>query len=131
MTTLRQELETRLDTFAKSIGIPVSYENVPFTKPQTPWIECSISSTGTTNVTTDGHRTRERGTFQVNVWSVSGKGMGQIDQIVDGLIAAFPVIPKIGTVSIEQTPSRSRAVLDISGYVISAVTIMYRQEGVA
>ena len=128
--TTRQELETRLATFAAANSLPVSYESVPFTKPTSGgFLECFIISAGTVNPTADARRTRERGTFQVNLWNPSGHGVGQLDTLAAALVAAFPVVPKTGTVSIEQTPNTGRVVLDTSGYAILPVTMLWRVEG--
>ena len=131
----RVELETRLKTFADSYTTPmkIAYEGIPFTKPSpaVPFLECVMTGSTTTNVTTDGKRIRIRGNFMVNVWCPDGKGSKQNDEISQALIDAFPVIPKTGFTSIEQTPNAAQAVIDVSGWRITPVTMMYRYEGVA
>lgn len=129
---VRTELEGRLLALANSYSpkLTVALEGVKFTKPDppAPFLECFLISNSTTNVTTDGNRTRERGTFMVNVWCPDGKGSGLNERIADAIIAAFPIVPKIGSTSIEQTPNASQAVIDVSGWRITPVTITYRYE---
>ncbi len=131
MTTVRQELEVRLAAFAAAQVPPlkVAYEDRPFTKPDVPFLECFIVPSATLTVTVDANRTRELGVMQVNVWVPTGKGPGVGEGIADGIIAAFPVIPIVGTVCIVSQPYKSRAVLDEAGWRIVPVTIMYRHEG--
>lgn len=132
MSSIRQSLEKKLAAFADSRipTLPIALEGVSFVKPNGPFLECFISSSGTVNTTVDGMFTRERGVFQVNVWCVSGKGMGEAEQIAEALIKAFPVVPEFGDVKITETGSKSRAILEISGFVIIPVTFKYRYEGV-
>lgn len=130
--TIRSELETRLKTLAdaQSPKIPIAFEDLPFTKPiDTPFFECVIVPAATINVTVDANRIREIGVMQVNVWYPSGKGAGKGEALADKVIAHFPVVPPVGTVYITQTPFKSRAIKDESGWRIIPVTINYRQEG--
>lgn len=131
MTTVRQELETRLLAFANAQIPPlkVAFEDVPFTKPTTPFLEAIIVPAITINVTVNGNRIRELGVMQVNVWYPEGQGAGKGEALANKIIAYFPVVPKTGTVSIEQTPYKSRAIMDVSGWRIIPVTLNYRQEG--
>ena len=132
MTTFRQELETRITALANAQVPPlkVAYEDVPF-DPSTlqSFLEVTIAPAITLNVTVDGNRIRELGVMQVNVWTKSGKGAGLGESIADEVIAAFPVVPITGTISIVQTPYKSRAIKDESGWRITPVTINYRREG--
>lgn len=129
--TVRAELETRLKAFAEAQVPPLSiaYEASSFSKPSAAFLECVIVPTETVNVTVDGNRIRELGVMQVNVWYPSGTGVGKLETLANKLIAAFPVVPSVGTVCIENTPSKSRAIKDEAGWVIIPVTIHYRQEG--
>lgn len=129
---IRQELESRLAAFAAAQIPPlaVAYENVGFVKPiNKPWLECFIIPAGTINPTADGERIRKRGTFQVNVWCPKSNGLKQVEEIAEKVVAAFPLLPKTGTVSIEQTPNTSRAIIDDSGFVIIPVSATWRYEG--
>lgn len=132
MITVRQELETKLKAFADAQVpiVPVAFEDTSFTKPtDAPFLECVIVPAATVNVTVDGNRTRELGVMQVNVWYPSGKGAGKGEALANKVIAHFPVVPISGTVVITQTPFKSRAIKDESGWRIVPVTINYRQEG--
>jgi hypothetical protein len=131
MSATRQELESRLQVFAESLAphLTVAYENVPFTKPTSePYLECFLISAGTTAITVDASRNRERGTFQVNVWSPSGRGTAEVESIGKGVVDTFKVIPKLGTVSIEQPGNTGRLIIEINGWIILPVTFPYRVE---
>jgi len=130
--TIRSELETRLKALADAQVPPVliAFEDLSFTKPtDAPFFECVIVPAATVNVTVDGNRIRELGVMQVNVWYPSGKGAGKGEALANKVIAHFPVVPISGTVVITQTPFKSRAIKDESGWRIVPVTINYRQEG--
>lgn len=135
MATIRQELESRLATFASAYSSPallVAWENVPFTKPTNkPFLECFIIPAGIVSATLDASRTRERGTFQVNVWFPSGKGSSKVEGIARDIVAAFPVVPKIDNVSIEEPGNVSRLITDLAGWIVLPIMFSYRVEGTA
>lgn len=131
MTVIRQELETRLAEFATANNLKVSYEGRVFTKPSTAFLECFIVAKNVKNVTTDGTRKRQRGVFQVNVWYPTGtplSGSGPIEIIASNLVDAFPIVPKTGNVSIEETPNQGTIITDVAGWLVLPVTISYRYE---
>lgn len=132
---IRSELETRLQAFANSYSpaLAIAWEGVAFTKPSpaVPFLQPTLTSSSTINVTTDGTRIRILGNFMVNVWCPDNKGSKTNDDISSALVSAFPIVPKTGNVSIEQTPNSSQAVVDSSGWRITPVTIKYRYEGYA
>ena len=131
MSVPRQELETRLAAFAASNSLTVAYEGRHFDKPSTAFLECTIVGRNTKNVTTDGERKRERGIFQVNVWYPTGtptSGAGTVEAIAESIIATFPVVPKVGNVSVEETPNQGSIITDVAGWLVLPVTISYRYE---
>jgi hypothetical protein len=81
------------------------------------------------NHAVDGTRKTLYGIFQVNVWAQAGTGTGAANAIADGIVDLFPMIPKFGDVSVEQTPTVNRRLPDGSGYDITPVLIKYRYEG--
>ena len=130
--TIRQELEGRVKALAAAQVPPikVAYEDLPFDPTGLDvWLEVIIVPAATVNVTVDANRVREVGVMQVNVWCKTGQGAGKGEKIADKIIAAFPMMPPTGTVWITQTPYKSRAIKDESGWRIVPVTISYRQEG--
>lgn len=130
MSPVREELELRLKAFATTHSLPVAYEGMFFKKPDppAPFLECFLIPALTKNVTVDGTRNREVGLFQVNVWAPAGNGLKVADAIATNLVNAFPVVPKTGLVSIEQTPSKGKMMPDVAGWLIFPVTISYRYE---
>lgn len=129
--TIRSELEVRLFAFAAAQNPPleIATEDRAFTKGTLPFLECFLIPASTNNVTTDAKRIRLRGVFQVNVWVPSGKNkLAEGEAIAQGIIDAFPVVPKQGTVSIESTPEYSKALNDVAGWRIIPITIDYRVE---
>jgi hypothetical protein len=125
---IRAELETRLMTWASAQGIPVAWEQVDFEKPTTKFLQPYLIPVDTLNPTTDGKRARSIGLFQVNCWAPVGKGMGEVEALAQAVIDLFPLLPKTGAVSIEQTPSTARPIADEPGWIIVPVTIKYRNE---
>ncbi len=128
--TVRSELTVRVAALAATLGLQVAYENVPFNKPanQVPFLEMIIVQAATVDVTTDGHRQRELGFMQINIWTPQNKGTMQGDTIFAAIKAAFPIVPKTGLVSIETTPYVRPTVLDPSGYRIIPTITQYRLE---
>lgn len=127
---IRAALESRLSQWAASQPLPVSYENVAFTKPDdTPYVECRLIPNVTTNREVSAAKQRRTGLFQVNVWTPQGIGMGQAETLAEAVVALFPVVPKsLGNLSIEQTPTIRPAILDGASWVIVPVLIKYRYE---
>lgn len=132
-TLIRQELEERIKTFAANWNPPlqVSYEGLPFVKPidNSPFLQVFLLPSRTINPTVDGVRKRMVGIFQVSVWVQDGDGNSQrrAEQIAQGVIDYFPIVPKTPPVSIEGTPYMSSPLLD-SNWRIIPVTMMYRLE---
>lgn len=134
MTTTRQELEARLATFAAAQvpSIPVSYESVPFTRPTSGmWLECFFVSGPTVIATLDATTNRERGIWAVNCWIQSGTGVGKLDTLAAQVVAIFKVIPKVGSVSIEQPGSKGKINITNDGWCCLPITFPYRVESLA
>ena len=129
LTSIRNELETRLNTWANSFNpaIAVAWEGVPFQLPTDRYVEVFLLPSATINPTVDGGRKREYGIFQVNVYVKDGKGTKQLNELVDSLVTYFPVVPKTGNVSIERTPSVSVGIT-MNGWRSVPVSIPYRME---
>lgn len=129
---IRQEVETTIAAFAaaQTPPITVSYEGVPFTKPNgTPYLEVVFLNNNTMNATVDATRVRVYGNFQVNVYAPDGRGMRQLDDLSSAVAALFPVANKArySTFSVEQPPDASAAMID-SAFRWCAVRVKYRQE---
>lgn len=130
--TTRQEIESKVAAFAAAQipPITVAYENVPFTRPTgVPWLEVVIASAGTITTTVDALGTRERGTIGVNVYVPSGQGVGKADALAALVVKIFPVIPKVGTVSIEGAGNTGQFKLTNDGWGCIPVSFPYRVEG--
>lgn len=127
---IRAELDARLKAWAQAQNLPVAWEGVSFTKPSGPFVEVFLMPTVSVNSDVAGKRTTYLGTYQVNCWGLDGKGMGQLEGITDSLIAAFPMLPKAGAVSIEATPSAGRPIEDMDGWTVIPVRIKYRYESI-
>lgn len=134
-TIIRASFETRLKNWAdaQTPKVPVAFESVNFTKPAdgTPFVECFLVPNVTMNPTIDGHRTRRYGVFQVNCWAQQGKGMKSVETLAEAIVSLFPLIPKVGAVSVEETPTVKPRIPDGSGWVIVPVTIKYRFEEIS
>lgn len=129
--SVRQELESRLAAFAAAQSPPlaVAWEGISFTRPTgSPWLECFLISSNTISATVDATRNRERGSLSINVWYPSGVGVGKADSLAASLVKTFPVIPKQGSVSIEQPGNTSKVMYDIAGWICINVNLPYRVE---
>lgn len=133
----RSELEIKLQTFANSQNppLPVSMENVSFNRPDQSsdnlWIECYLMPGPTITATVDASTNRERGIWCVNVWRPSNRGTGKLEALAEQIIKLFPVLPKTGTVSIEQPGSKSKINITADGWACIALTFPYRVESLA
>lgn len=135
--TTRQELESKLQTFAsaQTPTLPIAFENQSFVRPdQTSdnfWLECYLMPGPTITATVDASTNRERGIWCVNVWRPSNKGAGKLELLAEQIIKLFPVIPKVGTVSIEQPGSKSKINITADGWACIALSFPYRVESLA
>lgn len=132
--TIRQELETILATFAAAQvpPIPVAWEGVPFVKPVSGhWLEMFLLSANTISSDVAATKIRERGTLSIIGWSLSGEGAGKLEALIEQISKLFPVIPKVGTVSIEAPGNSGRITLDNSGWICLPIDFPYRQESLA
>lgn len=130
--TTRSELETRLKAFADSFSpsLPIAIENKSFKRPDppSPYLECFLANGQTISASIDAMRQRERGIWAVNCYVPSNLGTKKLEEIVQGVLDTFRVIPKIGTVSIEYPGNTSKMVLDPAGWACIPITFQYRVE---
>ena len=75
-----------------------------------------------------GSRKTHLGILEVRCWCPSGKGMGAVEQLSNSIINLFPLLPKVGGVSVEKTPYAEDYLLDEAGWVIVPVLVFYRYE---
>jgi len=129
--TIRNEVETKVKAWADSQNpvIPIAFENVPFTKPDGTFIELYIIPATTVNTTVGAKRATMLGTIQLNIHAKEGVGTKTSEDIAQSLINLFPVVPKTGTVSIEQTGSIMNPLYDAQ-WRITPVRFRYRQENI-
>lgn len=131
--TIRTFFETRLMNWAaqQTPTIPISFENVRFTKPangNTPFLECMLIPNVVKSRDLAQTAQTRLGLFQVNCWMPQGEGMGDVEALADSVAALFKPNPKTSPVTIEQHPTINRSVLDDSSWVIVPVLIKYRYE---
>lgn len=130
-SVIRAELETRLKAWAdaQNPAVPIAFQGVAFTKPTTgPYMEAYLIPGPTLNKELSGARKTYIGLFQVNCCVPSGKGAGPAEALAASVVDLFPMLPKTGLVSIDQTPSAERPIPDNAGWLIVPVTIKYRME---
>lgn len=124
--TIKSEIEARLVEFGLTNKIPVAFEAVNFTKPVGEWIELIYLSPNKMHRNVAA-QVRETGMFQVNVYTKLGFGTGRSTELVEEVSALFPVLPKVGLVSIEQPPNAARGYPDENHWCVP-VTVRYRAE---
>lgn len=127
LSLVRGELQARLNTLATSLNIPVAWQGVEFKKTTSTYLEAFIIPIETRDSNVAVSRTTLKGSFQVNVWEPRGKGMKHAEEIAQSIVDAFPILPKTGSVVIEQTPSIDSPLYD-AGWLIVPVTIRYRYD---
>lgn len=125
--TLRKEIEDKVAAWAATKSIPIAYENVTFVKPSTTFVELYIIPATTVNHTVAAKRATLYGIVQFNIYCKSGEGTKKSEDIAQELIDLFPVVPKVGTVSIEQTGKIMNSFYD-SQWRVLPVSFRYRQE---
>lgn len=127
---IRSELETRLKTWAdaQTPKVPIAFEGIAFSKPTGPFLEPLLFPNIVSDTTLAGDRQTYRGIFEVRCWCPSGRGMGAVERMASNIASLFPLLPKTGKVSVENTPYTERPQLDEAGWTIVPVMIMYRYE---
>lgn len=129
--TIRSELESKLITFgsAQYPTIPVAVQNVSFTKPAgKPFLEIIFLASVTINPAVDAAGERETGLMQINVCIPEGVGTKAANDLIASIKALYPVLPKTGTVSIDQPPQIGTGFSRTDGYWVIPMTFKYRQE---
>jgi hypothetical protein len=128
---IRTQLDGRLASWAatKYPNLPIAYENTAFTKPTNQaWLEVFLIPARTLSRGVDAAGSKERGIYQVNIWTPVGGGMGFAEELELELVALFPVMPKFSDVSVDQTPSSARGSTDTSGWRVISISVYYRYE---
>jgi hypothetical protein len=128
---IRAALETRLKAWADAQvpRIPIAFESVSFSKPSSGvYLEPVLLPNVTVNSELSGSRHTYLGIFEVRCWCPVGSGMGIVDKLASDVIQLFPILPKVGNVSIENTPYAERPQYDEAGWVIVPVLMFYRYE---
>ena len=132
MSIIRATLMQALAAYATACTPPlqIARENVSFQKPPSgAFLEAFFipANTLTPNVAAD--RRRFTGTFQVNVWTSEGIGVGLSETIGEEIAQLFPVWPKTYLpLSIETPASIKQEMSDISGWRVTPITFTYRFE---
>lgn len=126
---VRKEITDRLKQWASSQTTPlkIAIEGVPFEKPNTPWLELIINPVTTVDSNVGVKRSTLLGFFQVNIYCKDGEGTKLSEDLAAAIIALYPVVPKVGTVSIEATGSILNSYQDAQ-WRVTPVRIRYRQE---
>lgn len=130
-STIRSILETQLKTWADAQvpKIPIAFEGNSFTKPPTGgFVEPILIPNVTVNNDLSGKRKTYHGIFEVRCWHPSGKGMGGVEKLATRIINLFPLLPKSGNLSVENTPYAEQPDFDAAGWIIVPVLILYRYE---
>lgn len=128
--TARKEIEQRLNNWAKAQvpPIPVSVEGFEFKKPvDGPYLEVFLLGDSNVSANLAAEGVRHYGMFQVNCYYPANNGMGDVEELRDAVVALYPVLPKIGTVSIEKPLSWSGGTV-IDGFAFIPIRANYRVE---
>jgi hypothetical protein len=119
---VRRALETALNAYADAQSIPVAWENVEFTQPDTVYLRAFMLPAETTSADIGRVNRRFAGIFQVSIVSPTGTGPATTEAIAAGLSAAFdPAVPLSAggiTVWIVEPLSQGPAIQDRDRFVI-------------
>jgi hypothetical protein len=127
---VRSEIESKLLQFATTQipQIPVAVEGVEFVKPANGrYMEIMLLDTARNNRNVAADGVRVSGMFQINCYAKSGYGMGEVEALRDAVMALYPVIPKMNSVSIEAPLSATKG-YPVDTTVCISVTGQYRVE---
>lgn len=127
--SIRSEIEAKLAVYASTQipAIPVAYENVEFVKPANgKYLEIFFMDQArrSRNLRTD---VRVSGMFQINCYCKSSLGMAAVEALRDDIMALYPVLPKMNSVSIE-APLSATAGYNVDACICISVTGQYRVE---
>lgn len=128
--SLRSEIETKLAAFAASQTppIPVAYENKKFTKPSDGfYMEVVFLNSKPISNNLSASGVRMYGKFQISCYGKLGVGMSSIEALAQSIVDLYPVIPKTGTVSIEQPLSAGQGIV-VDNFICIPITGNYRVE---
>ncbi len=81
----------------------------------------------TVNQTVSAARKTLTGLIQFNIYTKEGVGTKKSEELAQALLDLFPVVPKTGTVSIEQTGSIMNTLYEAQ-WLVTPVRFRYRQE---
>ena len=129
ISSLRIEVENKIKTWANSKNpvIPISYESVPFTKPDTTWIEVFIIPAMTDNTTLSTQRKTLKGIIQINLYTKDGVGTKLSETLAEEIINILPATTKSSNLSIEKTGYIMSPVKDAQ-WRVTPIRFEYRQE---
>ena len=125
-------LATRLGKWADAEGIPVAWENVPFTPPSD-GLYLAVHDMPATPRTVDlGLRCRiYSGVYQINVVAPAGTGRADVVTLADSVAELFPEGQEIEgrgfTCWIDQTPGVFRGITTSVSYTVP-VSLNYRAD---
>lgn len=130
--TIRSELESRLNAFASTQvpAIPIAVEGRSFTKPTTgAYLEIVLLRKVAMSRNLAAVDQTITGKAQINVYMViqADSGMGQLEALVEKVKNLYPVIPKIGIVSIEKPCDEGDSYL-VGNFTCVPLTVSYRVE---
>ncbi len=128
--TIRSEIESKLAGFANTQipPIPVALENRKFTKPTTGYyFEVVLLDSLPMNANLGALSTRLWGKFQINLYGPLGGGTGEIETLAHQVVNLYPVIPKIGIVSIEKPLNAGQGIV-VDNFYCVPITGSYRVE---
>lgn len=134
IVTIRSKIVTALSNWAsaKVPAIPLAREgDSKFVIPANngTYIEVFVIPANTLSPTVEGTRKRYMGEVVCNIHVKDGIGTALSEGLAEEIAALFPVVPKMYLpVSVEQTPSIKRPVVEPNGMRVTPVCFPYRAE---
>lgn len=131
--TIRSLFETRLKTWAaaRSTPLPIAYENVGFSTPDTTYLRAFMLPGDTDSADLAGTLRNRVGVYQINIVCPANKGPGEGQGIAAELEALFPnnlVLTSSGFKVQTISPVRERKAIDADGRYTVPVDFAYRSD---
>ncbi len=126
--TIRTEVESVIEDFAKSRGLKVAYEGCAFTPDNLPYLRVFFMNKAIRAPDLAVQTKTTIGMFQVDVCCLDKRGSAEVEELAQAVADLFPCADKqaFPTITIEGHPQIGRAMIE-GNFRIIPVTVEYRQ----
>lgn len=119
---IRQLYEQRLYAWAAGKGLPVAWQNQPFTPPATTYLRAFLLPADTDSLDLEGAHRAYSGVFQVSIVAPTGSGAGAAEALAEEIAALFPCTLRLNSgafaVQVAAPVSSGPAIVDDTRYTL-------------